>query len=378
MGSGRRVVIIHPFVQAYRRPLYQALADALPDMGRELVVVWNQPSPRLAGRMDSIRAEWTHPVPARWWTIGGKDLMMRRLGGLELGPNDLVVVEQAVKNLDTYPLLLGSRTSRPRVAMWGHGRSFSTAQSPVLASTKQWLTRRSEWFFAYTKAGADHVVSHGFPRDRVTVLHNTIDTRSLALDLATVDADLARRRLGVQPGRTALFLGGVDRAKGIDFLLSSAVRAEHALPGFTLLVAGEGDESGRVQELQDRGGPVRFLGRVDGSAKAEALAVCDVLAIPEWIGLVAVDSLVAGRPIVSTNHPSHSPEAHYLVDGRTASFARHDVNAYAQMLVDLMTDRPRLEGMQHACREDAGRHSLEVTTEVFLQGIAAWEASGGR
>ena len=38
------------------------------------------------------------------------------------------------------------------------------------------------------------------------------------------DVDAFSRRHGLTPGRTALFLGGVDKAKGIDFLFESAQR----------------------------------------------------------------------------------------------------------------------------------------------------------
>ena len=109
--------------------------------------------------------------------------------------------------------------------MWGHGRSYSTPQGPRAAYLKQYLTRRSQWFFAYTQAGADHVMANGFPATRLSVLNNTIDTDSLRRDLEAVsddDVDAFSSRHRLTPGRTALFLGGVDKAKGVDFLLGSA------------------------------------------------------------------------------------------------------------------------------------------------------------
>lgn len=375
----RRVVVIHPFVQAYRQSLYRSLADRLADEGSELVVVWNQPSPRLAARGDAIEASWTTRVPARWITLGSREVIVRRLGGLDLGPDDLVIVEQAVKNLETFPLLLGRPKARPRVAMWGHGRSYSVPQPAPVAALKQWLTRRSDWFFAYTDAGARHVVDRGFPAGRVTVLNNTIDTASLTADLASVDdLDAFRERHGLTPGCTALFLGGVDRAKGIHFLLKSALIAADSMPDFRLLVAGTGDDLDAVIALERAGGPVRALGRVEGLAKATALAACDVLAIPEWIGLVAVDSLVAGRPIVSTGHHSHAPEHEYLQDGVTAVFTDHDEVAYAHGLTELLRSTVRLRRMQAACAASSADFSLAATVDAFMDGIHAWEAASRR
>ena len=382
-----RVVVIHPFVQSYRRELYQQVHDRLADRGVEFVVVANPPAPRLAMRDDSIDAPWTQTVPCRWLRVAGRDVGHRSLQGLGLGASDHVIVEQAIKNLETLPLLLSPRRSTPHVAMWGHGRSFSTHQGPVLAAAKSWLTRRAEWFFAYTPEGARYVVDHGFPGDRVTVVWNTIDTAGLRRELDDLASESGRAELeafrvqhGLTPGRTALFLGGVDEAKGIDFLLTAARVAAEQLPGFVLLVGGAGSAMASVEQAQAEGLPVRALGRVEGRRKAIALAAADVLAIPRWIGLVAVDSLVAGRPIVSTEHPSHSPERAYLEAGRTAVFAAPDTEAYATALTSLLVDSRRLQAMQEACRSEAAHYPLSRSVDAFVDGLEAWGvgARGGR
>ena len=35
---------------------------------------------------------------------------------------DLLILEQAIKNLETYPALVGQHLRGPGVAVWGHGR----------------------------------------------------------------------------------------------------------------------------------------------------------------------------------------------------------------------------------------------------------------
>jgi glycosyltransferase involved in cell wall biosynthesis len=372
------VVIIHPYAQAYRRGLYSRLDERLREVGRELVVVANEPPPRVAQRGDAITASWTKDVECRWLSLGGKYVGYRFLGDLRLDRNDLVIVEQAVKNLETYSLLAANRRGGPGVAMWGHGRSYSEPQGAVLASAKQWLTRRMEWFFAYTDAGAQHVCERGFARERVTVLRNTIDTEDLRARVQAV-SDVASYvdELGLTPGRTALFLGGVDESKGIDFLLDSTRLIADRMPEFTMLVGGTGRALPRVQAVARSGVRVRALGRLDDDAKAKALAACDILTIPQWIGLVAVDSLVAGRPIVSTLHHSHSPEREYLHSGRTAVFSDHHPTRYADAVIELLEDRPRLARMQQACAEDAAQYSVEGMVESFVAGIRSWGAQRG-
>jgi glycosyltransferase involved in cell wall biosynthesis len=313
------------------------------------------------------------PTPTTWVRVGGKDVALRRIPH----NTDLVIVEQAIKNVETYPLLARKSLHGPSVAMWGHGRSYSTPQGPALAAAKQFLTRRCDWFFAYTQGGADHVIAHGFPAARVSVLNNTIDTAALRRDLDSVsDDDVAAfsRHQGLTPGRTALFLGGVDSAKGIDFLLESAVEAEKRLPGFMLLVGGAGDQLDDVGQAQRAGAPIRALGRLDGHAKALALRAADVMAIPSSVGLVAVDSLVAGVPIATRANGTHGPEADYLTPEIAVWLAATTDSAeYALAITDLLADTMRLAEMRSRCRAEAARYGLDHMVDAFVEGVLAWE-----
>jgi glycosyltransferase involved in cell wall biosynthesis len=178
--------------------------------------------------------------------------------------------------------------------------------------------------------------------------------------------------LDLVPGRTALFLGGVDAAKGIPFLLDAADLTSAHLPGFTLLVAGDGDLVPLVVDRQRAGGPVRYLGRLIGDAKALALRAADVLTIPQGVGLVAVDSLAAGRPIVTTSSAGHGPEFEYLDPGRTCVVSAPSVPAFAAALEGLLGDSHRLTSMQGAALGDAPEHSLERMVDAFVDGVTAW------
>lgn len=365
--------MIQPTVARYREPLFARLDKSLGHHDIALRVAtggYEQIARGDVASRPSFRAVQTDSIH-----VGGSVLVRRHWQEACQRP-DLVIVEQAIKNLETYPLLARRYFGGPGVAMWGHGRSYSTPQGPAATALKQFLTRRGQWFFAYTQAGADHAAAHGFPRTRISVLHNTIDDQALRADLNAIGTDAVdsfQRRLHLYPGRTALFMGGVDSAKGIDFLLESARLAASDLPGFVLLVAGAGQDLRTVEAAERSGAPVRALGRVDGNAKALALKSADVLAIPEWIGLVAVDSLVSGRPIVSTVHHSHSPEHEYLEPGRTASFTAHTPVEYAASLTSLLTDAPRLTSMQRACEEAAPRYSLAAMVDQFVEGVLAWD-----
>lgn len=371
-----KLLVIHPWIPTYRVPFYNGLAEVLDRHDTELVVARSGPPPSMAGRGDRAGGPWAVDVPTTWHSIAGREVPHRRISSVltELRP-DLVVVEQALHNPETYPFLLRHAAGRHGVAMWGNGRNYSTPQPAAGAALKQWLTRRGDWFFAYTQAGADHVVARGFPRTRVSVLDNTIDTERLRADLAAVDPrelEGFRGEHALTASRTALFLGGVDEMKGIGFLLESARIAGDLMPGFVLLIAGDGDSMPAVRKAQAEGVPVRVLGRTDGHLKTLALKSADLLAIPEQVGLVAVDALVSGRPIITTDHPMHGPEYDYLVPGETSVVTAHTAADYAQALVSMMSAPGRLADMQTAARCESERYPLQGMVDSFAEGVLAW------
>jgi len=119
---------------------------------------------------------------------------------------------------------------------------------------------------------------------------------------------------------------------------------------------------------------VKFLGRLEGKDKAVAFAASDFLMVPEWIGLVAVDCLATGKPMVSTRHDSHSPEFEYLVEGETLLLSRHTPTDFAQAILELMRKPERLTRMSQCAQRDAVRFSVENMANNFADGVIEWRS----
>ena len=376
----KKLLILQPYVPEYRVAFFRDLRSALRDKGFELVLAAGRAQGHLEQRGDD-RTESMADVllNSRSVSVGGKTLQVRDVRSVlhQVQP-DLVIAEQAIKNTDVYSLLMHQeRKGSPRFGLWGQGRAFSTHQGKVGSLLKQWVTRRSDWFFAYTQEGADYVVQHGVPPNHVTVLNNTIDTEQLRRELDTVsevEIDDFRQRHSLVAGKTALFLGGVDATKGIKFLLDAAENVAQQIHGFRLVIAGSGASSDVVRRRQQEGGPVVFVGRLEGNAKAVALRAADVMMIPEWVGLVAVDSLVAGCPIITTHHASHSPEFSYLIDQSNSFLFAHQEKAYADGLVRVMRDSALLSTVAQQAVRDSWNYSLAGMVESFSQGVRDWWA----
>jgi hypothetical protein len=81
---------------------------------------------------------------------------------------------------------------------------------------KVWLSRRADWWFAYTELSTRSVRGFGYPAQRITTLNNAVDTAALQREVAHCrvgDREALRRRLGLGGGPVGLFLGSLYRDK---------------------------------------------------------------------------------------------------------------------------------------------------------------------
>jgi glycosyltransferase involved in cell wall biosynthesis len=102
-----------------------------------------------------------------------------------------------------------------------------------------------------------------------------------------------------------LALGRLTRKKGFDLLLEAMATAGVG-PDLDLLLAGEGEERAALESLAGKLGlaeRVRFFGRASGPEVTRLLNGCRLLAVPsreEPFGIVALEGLAAGKPVVAT------------------------------------------------------------------------------
>jgi glycosyltransferase involved in cell wall biosynthesis len=373
--TSHRVVIVQPYIPQYRVPFFRRLAADLRGHGVALTVAHGPPTGPQARRGDTAALPGAVALPQRAFRVAGRTLLWRRLGPLARRC-DAVVLEQALHNLDAYPLLASARLrgGGPALCLWGHGRTCTHPPTALERVVKDTLTRRADWFFAYTDGGARHAVRAGCPAERVTVVRNCVDTTALHAALAQVTPGQVRdfrTRHGLAEGRTAVFLGGLDAPKRIPFLLRAAESTAHRLPGFRLLVAGDGVHRELVEAAAARpGGVVTGLGPVtDPGGKALLGAACDVLLMPGAVGLVAVDALTLGLPLVTTPDAPHRPEFEYLEHRRNALVVPGAEAEFAEATASLLADPARLGAMRAACREDAAHYSAEAMSARFTDGL---------
>jgi len=106
--------------------------------------------------------------------------------------------------------------------------------------------------------------------------------------------------------RLALFAGKLTNFKGVDVLLDAAAIIAQKDPNVFIPIAGDGEERANLEAQKERLGlpNVRFLGNVTQDALCRLYNIADVDLVPsrrEPFGLVAVEAMACGTPVVATN-----------------------------------------------------------------------------
>lgn len=124
------------------------------------------------------------------------------------------------------------------------------------------------------------------------------------------DKNTAKRRLGFDDDKLILFVGRIEPLKGIDNLLRSMPYLRNGSTPRLVIVGGDGHSQTEVRRLKrlaselEIADSVTFSGLIDYEEMPGFYNAADVCVIPsfyESFGLVAIESLACGTPIVATN-----------------------------------------------------------------------------
>jgi len=336
------VVVSQPYVPSYRVPLFDAIRGILLDEGVELVIAAGEPKGIQAARGDNERPKWRSDLDIRTFRIRTREVHWRKLPGTLRSPDVLVSELEALNTL-----AWKASFSRTKLILWGHGAPYVN-DSGTLADQIEWaLARRAESVMTYAEGGKSYLTSRGkiSPR-KITVIGNSTDTESLRSAYESITPDDLRSLKDKWPDAPrALFVGGLDHSKRIEFLVDAAIAAKELDARFSLIVVGKGADE---YLLSRAGSAIKYVPAARGAALAQLGRVTQCIWMPGRIGLVAADALAMGLPVLTTDYDSHAPEAEFLRPGE-----RYDLpNTPAEFASQALLLMQPLVGKSRSLRED--------------------------
>lgn len=366
-SSVPRVVIVQQCFPHYRRPFFEQLHDRLRTSGIQFALLYGPGGCTLAS---SHAAPWSHVVPVRkHWGFTWQPVLPF------VQPGDLVIVEAAIKHLAGHVLLARHLAGEIRLCFWGHGRNFQADWSCCITeAAKRIISRQAHWWFAYNDLSARLVRNLGFPAERITSVHNAIDTTRLTSDrrnLTVEQITQMRRSLGLLSDNVCIYTGSMYREKRLPFLMEACHHVRRDIPDFEMIFIGTGPDAHIVQSAAAAYPWMHYVGPKQGPDMAAYWACAKALLLPSAVGLVILDSFALGTPLVTTTARGHGPEIDYLIpgiNGEVVNDARHP-QVYARAIVSLLRDEPRRQRLAEGARESATRYTIENMAERFCGGI---------
>ena len=188
-----------------------------------------------------------------------------------------------------------------------------------------------------------------------------------------------RERLGLTPDDIVVAgIGRLLRVKGFEYLVAAHAHALEEFPQLRLVLVGDGDERGRLEErvrALEIADSVRFAGTAARDEIPAYLSAADIVVVPsvryegyvDGLPNVALEAMAAGRPLVATDVGGLPELVRQGITG--VLVAEKDPSALADGILELARDpdlRERLgaEARREICEErsweSVGRRYVEL------------------
>jgi glycosyltransferase involved in cell wall biosynthesis len=220
---------------------------------------------------------------------------------------------------------------------------------------------------SYSGAVDRHLAANGVARRAVIPLFSTTTPQP-------GDGHSERRRV--------VFAGRVVAAKGVAVLIRAACSVDGEF-----VICGDGWQLEEMRRLAKRLGVerrVRFRGWLAAEQIAEELANASVVVVPslwpEPFGLVGIEAMAAGRPVIAS---ATGGVGDWLQDGVTGLAVKPgDAGALARALEELLADPTRQQtlgqaGMRVVGRRFSAEHHVSALLEAYRVARSRWEGERG-
>ena len=217
-------------------------------------------------------------------------------------------------------------------------------------------------------ATADRIIAFSpHERDAMVRLYgadaNRISQVPCGVDLAKfrpLDQKTVRQRLGLNGEKVMLYVGRVEPIKGLDLLVETAAQMDAGEPIRMVVVGGGGngdEELDRVRKLAKErqvDDIIDFVGRVDHEELPLYYNAADVCVVPSYyesFGMVALESMACGTPVVATRAGGLPTIVHHGHTGYLKSWRCPE--AFANSVEMIMASTGLQESMGAAARRRA-------------------------
>ncbi|MGA1840522.1 MAG: glycosyltransferase family 4 protein [bacterium] len=237
------------------------------------------------------------------------------------------------------------------------------------------------WFFNNANAGIAFnkkakgyfIEKFNFPSKKIFVAPNLVDTQMVEWESQHLSAsvDAKRRELRLEGMKTVLFVGALEPAKRVDYLLRAFALICKEVPNAVLLIVGDGSDRFKLKRLTVELGldNVIFLGRHVSDANLYYM-LSDIFVLPGLGGLAISHAMSHGLPVISAK--ADGTELDLIINGKNGFILSGDklVEEISQKIkILLLDDYLRIKMGQESRCLISERFNINNTAMIFNQAV---------
>jgi len=213
---------------------------------------------------------------------------------------------------------------------------------------------------------------YGVPEEKKALVLNGYDENLFKVKELKRQDVLDDFNLSVDPDYVVSFAGKLTHFKGVDVLLKAASIYDKAIDGEVVtLIAGNGELYEELNKLKMtlKLEHVKFLGHVSQNQLVDLYNIADVSTVPsrtEPFGLVAIEALACGTPVVGTNQGG-LPD--FLIDSVGTLVPVDDDIALADAIVSEIKHKEKEkraeEAANYALKNFSWKRSIGVVESMY-------------
>jgi L-malate glycosyltransferase len=368
-----KIVIFQPMLKQYRVPLFELMGEQLENQGHELRVVCGSPPAHELSKGDNVFINQGYCIVenSHWFLNGKLHYLPKSLTHILWA--DLVITEQANRHIHNYLLIILRLLGLKHFAYWGHGRNRQGNSDGLRERIKRKLSKQCDWWFAYTQGVANYILAMGYPKSKITVLNNSVDTSEFSQLLALQTQDKIKnfkKQLGIKKNaRIGLYCGSLAIEKNIEFLLTATMLIQQKNPDFILLIVGDGKDRKLVENFAKTHSYIKYLGPLFGEKKALALKSSEFLLCPGLVGLAILDAFTSALPLITCVSTKHGPEIEYLEQNVNGIITIANEECFAKAVYETLASPETLKSLQENALISSNKFSIENMAIQFVSGI---------
>lgn len=216
----------------------------------------------------------------------------------------------------------------------------------------------------------DTLELYDLPEDKLVLNPNGFD--SDLFKVKKINKEALYSKFGLENSdKLVSFVGKFTDFKGIDVLINAARIVTDNIPNVKFALAGDGELRAQMESLAKAQAldNIHFLGHQKQLAVADLYNLADVSVVPSRIepfGLVAIEALACGTPVVATN-AGGLPD--FINDKVGQLVEMEDHNALADALIDELENNSKLTkgayAAEYALKNYSWAKNIEKVIEIY-------------